>query len=61
MWTSDKKIHNEKFFSSQNLLEARREAFAYADNLVEIMEEARLGRCHSLQRTGRNIESCCNN
>lgn len=41
MWTSDKKIHNEKFFSSQNLLEARREAFAYADNLVEIMEEAR--------------------
>lgn len=41
MWTSDEKIHNEKIFSSPNLLEARREAFAYAENLVEIMEEAR--------------------
>ncbi|HEU4633329.1 MAG TPA: hypothetical protein VFS22_05050 [Flavisolibacter sp.] len=41
MWTSDKDIHNEKFFSSENLLEARRQAFAYADNLVEIMDEAK--------------------
>jgi hypothetical protein len=41
MWTSDKNIHSEKFFASVNLLEARREAFAYADNLVEIMEEAK--------------------
>jgi hypothetical protein len=41
MWTSDKNIHNEKFFSSVDLLEARRQAFAYADNLVEIMDEAK--------------------
>lgn len=41
MWTSDKQIHNEKFFSGEPLLKARREAFAYADNLLDIMEEAR--------------------
>lgn len=41
MWTSDKDIHSEKFFPAENLLEARRQAFAYADNLVEIMEEAK--------------------
>jgi len=41
MWTSDKDIHSEKFFRSPNLLEARREAFAYAHNLLDIMEEAR--------------------
>ena len=41
MWTSDKIIHSEKFFSSATNLEARRQAFAYADNLVEIMEEAK--------------------
>ncbi|GEM_PF-2577816 len=41
MWTSDKAIHSEKFFKSENLLEARREAFAYAHNLLDIMEEAK--------------------
>jgi hypothetical protein len=41
MWTSDKVIHSEKMFSSPNILEARKEAFAYADNLVEIMAEAK--------------------
>jgi len=41
MWTSDKAIHSEKFFKSENLLEARREAFTYAHNLLDIMEEAK--------------------
>src|SRR5215204_2181792 len=41
MWTSDKAIHSEKFFKSENLLVARREAFAYAHNLLDIMEEAK--------------------
>ena len=41
MWTSDKTIHTEKLFHSPTILEARKEAFAYAGNLVEIMEEAK--------------------
>jgi hypothetical protein len=41
MWTSDQKIHSEKFFTSDELLQSRREAFAYADNLLDIMEEAK--------------------
>jgi hypothetical protein len=41
MWTSDGKIHNEKFFSSGDLLQARKEAFHYAQNLSHIMDEAR--------------------
>lgn len=41
MWTSDKQVHSEKFFSAAEMLEARREAFAYADNLLDVMEEAR--------------------
>lgn len=41
MWTSDKDIRSEKFFTSENLLESRREAFAYAHNLLDIMEEAK--------------------
>jgi hypothetical protein len=41
MWTSDKDIQSEKFFSNEKPLQARREAFAYADNLLDIMEEAK--------------------
>jgi hypothetical protein len=41
MWTSDQKVHSEKFFTSTDRLEARREAFAYADNLLDVMEEAK--------------------
>ena len=41
MWTSDQTIHSEKFFSSEDMLESRRQAFAYADNLLDIMEEAK--------------------
>jgi len=41
MWTSDEVIHAEKFFADANLLKARREAFSYADNLLDIMEEAK--------------------
>ena len=41
MWTSDKDIRSEKFFYNEKPLQARREAFAYADNLLDIMEEAK--------------------
>jgi hypothetical protein len=41
MWTSDEKVHAEKFFTAGSLLEARREAFRYADNLLDIMEDAK--------------------
>ncbi|MGN6399788.1 MAG: hypothetical protein ACTHMD_05005, partial [Flavisolibacter sp.] len=41
MWTSDKDIQSEKFFYNEKPLQARREAFAYADNLLDIMEEAK--------------------
>lgn len=41
MWTSDKQIQSEKFFVDDNLLKARRTAFSYADNLLDIMEEAK--------------------
>lgn len=41
MWTSDKQVHSEKFFSQEDQLQARREAFSYADNLLDIMEEAK--------------------
>ena len=37
MWTSDKDIHSQKFFSAENMLTARREAFEYANNLLDIM------------------------
>ena len=40
MWTSDGAIHTEKRFMGADL-STRREAFAFADNLVDIMEEAR--------------------
>jgi hypothetical protein len=41
MWTSDGKANNEKFFSSPDLLEARKDAFHYGQNLAHVMEEAR--------------------
>lgn len=41
MWTSDEKVHNEKFFSAKEMLKARKQAFKYAHNLAHIMEEAR--------------------
>ena len=41
MWTSDKNIHSQKFFSSEKMLEARRQSFEYAHNLLDIMEEAK--------------------
>ncbi|MGN6166406.1 MAG: hypothetical protein ACTHOF_17880 [Flavisolibacter sp.] len=41
MWTSDKDIRSEKFFCNEKPLQARREAFAYADNLLDVMEEAK--------------------
>ena len=41
MWTSDKDIQSEKFFYNEKPLQARREAFTYADNLLDIMEEAK--------------------
>jgi len=41
MWTSDKNICSEKFFNNERSLQARREAFSYADNLLDIMEEAK--------------------
>ena len=41
MWTSDKDIHSQRFFSAENMLTARREAFEYANNLLDIMEDAK--------------------
>ena len=41
MWTSDRNIHSQKFFSSEQMLEARRASFEYAHNLLDIMEEAK--------------------
>lgn len=41
MWTSDKEVHSQKLFEEADMLEARRAAFAYADNLLDIMEEAK--------------------
>jgi len=40
MWTSDGAIHTEKQFTGADIA-TRREAFAFADNLVDVMEEAR--------------------
>lgn len=41
MWISDEKIITEKLFTSANLLEARRKAFNFADNLIDVMDEAK--------------------
>ena len=41
MWTSKEGTTSEKMFEGEDLLETRRAAFAYADNLVDIMEEAK--------------------
>lgn len=41
MWTSAEATKAEKFFHAGKLIDARRAAFAYADSMVDVMEEAK--------------------
>src|SRR5687768_14765752 len=41
MWTSDESAGTDKFLENENLLQARRDAFQHAENLRNVMEEAK--------------------
>jgi hypothetical protein len=42
LYDAEGNINNEKLFHSDDLLESRRQAFRYAENLADVLEEAKV-------------------